>query len=326
MKSLASRIVAWFKIHQRDLPWRRTRAPYAIHVSEIMLQQTQVKTVIPYWERWMRELPTIAALADAREDHVLKLWQGLGYYSRARNLQKAARQIVQNHDGVFPERFEDILELPGVGRYTAGAIASIAFGQARPIVDGNVTRVLSRQLGANADHWPNAKLLVETAAPACSELNQGLMELGATICLPRQPICPACPIQKTCVAFLQNRIAEFPAPSERAKITERTFHASLIRKNGSVLLRKRAAGQVNAGYWELPNEEVEEPTKETALPLCTIKHTITRYRMTLKVYEGQKQNPPGCKWLELSDLMKVPLVNAHSKALEKLGLIQSSKL
>lgn len=322
MKQLASRIVAWFKTHQRDLPWRHTRDPHAIHVSEIMLQQTQVKTVIPYWERWMRELPTIAALADAREDHVLKLWQGLGYYSRARNLQKAARLIVQNHNGVFPESFDAILDLPGVGRYTAGAIASIAFGQARPIVDGNVARVLSRQLGSNADHWPNAKLLVEAAAPACSELNQGLMELGATICLPRQPLCSACPIRKTCVAFLQDRIGEFPAPSQRAKTTARRFRASLIRKNGSILLRKRAAGQVNAGYWELPNDEVATPAKATSQPLCTIKHTITRYRMTLEVHVGEKTELPNCKWLKISDLNKIPLVSSHAKALEKIGLLQ----
>src|SRR3954465_332219 len=144
-------LLHWFDKNARDLPWRRTRDPYAIWISEVMLQQTQVKTVIPYWERWMRELPTVARLAKAKPERVLKLWEGLGYYSRARNLQKAAQLIIAEHDRVFPREFEKVLDLPGIGRYTAGAICSIAFGAPKPIVDGNVARVLARYLGIRGD-------------------------------------------------------------------------------------------------------------------------------------------------------------------------------
>src|SRR5690349_4448454 len=191
-------LLAWFAANARELPWRRTKDPYAIHVSEIMLQQTQVKTVIPYWERWMRELPTIEALAKAKPDRVLKLWEGLGYYSRARNLQKAAQLILAGHDGVFPGDLEKILGLPGIGPYTAGAISSIAFGLPAPIVDGNVTRVLARYLGIRGDPksretknalWEAAGRLVNAAHDlnACGDFNEALMELGATVCLPHQP-------------------------------------------------------------------------------------------------------------------------------------------
>src|SRR5687767_5339189 len=174
-----------------------------------MLQQTQVKTVIPYWQRWMREMPTIEALASAKEHRVLKLWEGLGYYSRARNLQKAAQMIVRESGGVFPKAYEEILELPGVGRYTAGAIGSIAFGLAAPIVDGNVARVLTRYLGIVGDPksratreelWQAAAKLVR-ATEACGDLNEGLMELGATICLPTKPECARCPVRMRCYAL-----------------------------------------------------------------------------------------------------------------------------
>jgi A/G-specific adenine glycosylase len=270
---LVPALLRWFSANARDLPWRRTRDPYAIWVSEIMLQQTQVKTVLPYWERWMRELPTIKAAANASPDKIHKLWEGLGYYTRARNLQNAARQIVAQQDAdsrsrrrrgnesqtktksetpstfarlrrdkhvvsyKFPENFDDILALPGIGRYTAGAICSIAFNQPTPILDGNVIRVLTRVFGiegnprekkTNAYLWQLAgKLVIHaasspsvcrrrrkkshsishssqrllTSSPTCSNLNQSLMELGALVCTPRQPQCPVCPVKKLCVAF-----------------------------------------------------------------------------------------------------------------------------
>src|SRR5437764_10145580 len=184
-------LLAWFRQHARDLPWRRTRDPYAIWISEIMLQQTQVKTVVPYWRRWMRKLPGLRALARARPDTVLKLWEGLGYYSRARNLQTAAQRIVEKHAGRFPQRFDQVLALPGIGRYTAGAICSIAFNQPTPVLDGNVIRVLTRVFGiaenprekkTNAELWNLATQLVVCAArnvkhaSPCSHLNQSLME------------------------------------------------------------------------------------------------------------------------------------------------------
>lgn len=327
---LASQIVNWFQANQRDLPWRRTRDPYAIWVSEIMLQQTQVKTVIPFWERWMRELPTIAALANAPEERVLKLWEGLGYYSRARNLQKAAQLIVTEHSGKFPDQFDLILELPGIGRYTAGAIASIAFGQPKPIVDGNVARVLARFLGLRGEIkeelWTNAAALVEAAQPACSELNQGLMELGATVCMPREPLCKLCPIQSRCFAFKNGKTAELPEAPARVKATARLFRASLIEKNGRILLRKRTAGEVNAGFWEMPNSEVTTTNTPAGDPVCIIKHTITRYRMSLEVYREQPRENLNCKWFQVSDLNSIPMVSSHAKALAKIGLLPARKI
>ncbi len=224
--AIVKNLLEWFSKDARDLPWRRTRDPYAIWVSEIMLQQTQVKTVLPYWERWMRRLPDVAALANAHADELHKLWEGLGYYTRVRNLQSAARVIVAQHGTQFPERFEAVLALPGIGRYTAGAICSIAFNQPTPLLDGNVMRVLTRLFGiaenpraqpTNEFLWSLAGELVrraETEAQprACSALNQSLMELGALICTPRQPRCEICPVARLCLARRENRIGEIPNP------------------------------------------------------------------------------------------------------------------
>ena len=341
----ASQLVAWFGQNKRDLPWRRTRDPYAIWVSEIMLQQTQVKTVIPYWERWMRELPAISALANARPERVLKLWEGLGYYSRARNLQKAAMQILQKLGGVFPNRFEEILELPGVGRYTAGAIGSIAFGLATPIVDGNVARVLARYLGlrgdpksreTNAALWESAAQLVKAAHDfgACGDLNEGLMELGATLCLPRQPECVRCPVQQKCFARRNGKTGELPEIPARPASEARVFRAALIRKDGKILVRQRPEGVVNAGFWELPNIEARRETPAQSFQrlfgraefnlkrLCDVKHTIMRFRISLEVFALDADRVPDCKWLGINILGSIPLVNAHRRALGKLGYLK----
>ena len=276
----------WFSRNARDLPWRHTRDPYAIWVSEIMLQQTQVKTVLPYWKRWMRELPTIESAAKASPEKIHKLWEGLGYYTRARNLQKAAQQIVEKHSGKFPENFDDILALPGVGRYTAGAICSIAFNQLVPILDGNVIRVLTRIFGigknprgkkTNARLWELAEELVSHAKPPssqrenipqnpavfaplreakpCSLLNQSLMELGALVCTSRQPHCLICPVKKFCVAFRENRVEELPNLGQRPTAIAQHFIAFIIERNGCFLVRQRPAGVVNAHLWEFPNTE-----------------------------------------------------------------------
>src|ERR1017187_9909387 len=348
-------LLNWFATNARDLPWRRTRDPYAIWVSEIMLQQTQVKTVIPYWKRWMRELPTIEAAAKAGPDKIHKLWEGLGYYTRVRNLQKAARQIVAQQDArseprrrrgnesqtkkkletpsafarlrrdkhvvscKFPDNFDDVLALPGIGRYTAGAICSIAFNQPTPILDGNVIRVLTRIFGisenpkktkTNARLWALAEALVKCSSlvtrhpsPACSHLNQSLMELGALICTPRIPQCLFCPVKRFCVAFKENRTEELPNLGKREAATARHFIAFVIEYKGRFLVRQRPAGIVNAHLWEFPNVEVGarlyEPQRvvaefnalritdlrsEALPPLCKVKHSITRYRITLQAF------------------------------------------
>ncbi len=304
-----------------------------------MLQQTQVKTVIPYWERWMRELPTVRFLAAADSDRVLSLWEGLGYYSRARNLQKSAREIVARHRGVFPSDFYQILDLPGIGRYTAGAIASIAFGQPAPIVDGNVARVLCRWLGLRGDPktnptrdllWENAAALVKASTDP-SALNQGLMELGATICLPRVPLCGQCPVASGCYARKNALVEELPFVAKPTASTARLFRAALIRKNGDILLRRRPAGVVNAGFWEMPNlEAMGEAQSKTFQALCggpvsklkkvcVVKHTITRYRLTLEVYEIEAAlSLPAGNWHPANSLDQIPLVNSHRKALQKI--------
>jgi len=282
-QKLVSALLDWFSANARDLPWRRTRDPYAIWVSEIMLQQTQVKTVVPYWERWMRKLPTVQAAANASPDKIHKLWEGLGYYTRVRNLQKAARQIMEKHDGKFPQNFDDVLALPGIGRYTAGAICSIAFNQPTPILDGNVIRVLTRVFGISenprekktkAQLWRLAEELVGRAAcsrfigvpspprrgrdtaPYHSFLNQSLMELGALVCTPRQPQCRICPMKKLCVAFRENRVEELPNLGRRTAATARRFIAFAVNRQGRFLVRQRPAGVVNAHLWEFPNVEI----------------------------------------------------------------------
>ena len=332
----------WYAVHARDLPWRRTRDPYAIWVSEIMLQQTQVKTVIPFWERWMRELPTIEAAANASSDKLYKLWEGLGYYTRVRNLQKAAQvivnsgrsqvneaRIIENKSETphvlscnFPEKFDDVLALPGIGRYTAGAICSIAFNQPAPILDGNVIRVLTRLFGiaenprekaTNAKLWKLAEDLVgrakdtmgKSSSPSsrfsreanfCSHLNQSLMELGALVCTPRSPQCRVCPAQKLCVACKEDRAEVLPNLGRREVTTARRFVAFVIPREGKFLVKQRPAGVVNAHLWEFPNLEVNGEKVEPRdlfkahfhfnapglSPLCIVKHSITRYRITLE--------------------------------------------
>ena len=361
-------LLNWFSTNARDLPWRRTRDPYAIWVSEIMLQQTQVKTVLPYWERWMKQLPTIASLAKASPEKIHKLWEGLGYYTRVRNLQKAAQFIEHNHDGKFPQRFEEVLALPGIGRYTAGAVCSIAFNQPTPILDGNVIRVLTRIFGirdnprektTNAELWMLAEQLVTCAAnqkskiknqkfPACSHLNQSLMELGALLCTPRDPKCGACPISRNCFAFRHQRTDEFPNLGKRPSATARRFAAFVVENRGKFLVRQRPAGVVNAHLWEFPNLELNgAPLKPTLaarealgfIPknvksLCTIKHTITRYRITVEAFSASLPVGQSCRsapssrhappardeslWLRLSELHKLGFPSAHKKILEAL--------
>jgi A/G-specific adenine glycosylase len=359
ISAIVGNLLAWFSENARDLPWRRTRDPYAIWVSEIMLQQTQVKTVLPFWERWMRELPTIESVARARSHKIHKLWEGLGYYTRVRNLQRAAQLILQKHDGEFPKWFEDILALPGIGRYTVGAISSIAFNLPTPILDGNVMRVLTRIFGisenprekeTNQRLWHISEELVlrsnnktQNSKFACSHLNQSLMELGALVCMPRNPRCGACPAKKLCVAFKHDRVAELPNLGKREKATARTFVAFVIERNGHFLVRRRPDGVVNAHLWEFPNVEILSDKRDerdanghaslaraartlgleyhNATPICTIKHSITRYRMTLDAFRIElKKTPriPDGAWLSHAKLDSLPFTSAHRKILSAL--------
>lgn len=362
---LVSLLLDWFATNARDLPWRRTRDPYAIWVSEIMLQQTQVKTVIPYWERWMRELPDIESLALASADKIHKLWEGLGYYTRVRNMQKAAQQILAEHGGQFPKTFAAVLALPGIGRYTAGAICSIAFNQPTPILDGNVIRVLTRIHGiktdprekqTNARLWQLAEDLVAHAKNAasakeskqkplrpshplranncCSHLNQSLMELGALICTPRSPNCPACPVQKLCVARKENLQEQLPNLAKRATATARHFMAFVAEHRGRFLVRQRPGNVVNAHLWEFPNVEANGEanpakvfasmfnSKPVALEkICTVQHSITRYRITLEAHRVRLSKKPKAQpgvWRTIAECESLAFASAHKKIRSKL--------
>ncbi len=361
-EDLVTALLDWFAREARDLPWRHTLDPYAVWVSEIMLQQTQVKTVIPYWERWMRELPDIASLAQAPQEKIHKLWEGLGYYTRVRNLQKAAQHLVRENGGEFPKAFDDVLALSGIGRYTAGAITSIAFNQPSPILDGNVIRVLTRLFGieenpkdkaTNAYLWELAGQLVHAAQPVplstlpsqlspsplsgpCSALNQSLMELGALICTPKQPRCEECPLKKPCVARATNRVEALPNLGKRAAATDRRFVAFLAQRDNQWLVQQRPAGVVNAHLWEFPNVEVEAETSDLAAhatkllgarpaqlnPLVMIKHSITRYRISLEAYlvtatKGVRATTPS-RWLTIEELDALAFTSAHRKILTAL--------
>ena len=336
---LVGALLAWFAVSARDLPWRRTRDPYAIWVSEIMLQQTQVKTVIPFWNRWMSDLPTIEAAAKVPSAKIHKLWEGLGYYTRVRNLQKAAQALVGKHGGKFPEKFDDILALPGIGRYTAGAICSIAFNQPTPILDGNVIRVLTRIFGiaenpkekkTNAQLWQLAEELIQNSHGNCSHLNQSLMELGALVCMPRNPQCLLCPVKKLCVAFAENRTEELPNLGKREAATARHFIAFAIEHQGKFLVRQRPAGVVNAHLWEFPNVEniaakpdvkeifksLFEMTLPEVRPLDTVKHSITRYRITLQAFAVSLQTLPKKAdgvWKSPVQMRQLAFSSAHKK-------------
>jgi A/G-specific adenine glycosylase len=344
-------LLAWFRVNARDLPWRRTRDPYAIWIAEIMLQQTQVKTVRPYWERWLREVPTVADLAAAAPDRVLKLWEGLGYYRRARHLHSAAQVIVSRHRGRVPHEFDELLTLPGIGRYTAGAIASIAFDQPRPILDGNVIRVLTRLFGirenprlrsVNDQLWHLADELVAAAharpgADNCSHLNQGLMELGALVCTPRRPDCAACPWRRHCVARREGSVDRLPNLGARPATTVRHFFVFLMARGNRWLVHQRPADAVNAHLWEFPNREVDnahaEPTEVAAellgrkpaslQRLGRVRGTITRYRMLFDVFRvtlpasARVQRQSG-QWKDRVDLEALAFSSAHRRILRLL--------
>jgi len=356
VRRLVLPLLNWYDRSARALPWRRTRDPYAIWVAEIMLQQTQVKTVIPFWERWMKALPTIAALASASSEKIHKLWEGLGYYTRVRNLQRAAAIIQERHGGKFPEDIQEMLELPGIGRYTAGAISSIAFNQAQPILDGNVIRVLARVFGIGENVrqketrsrlWKIAEALVCAAArrsrgkkpekDACSRLNQSLMELGALVCTPKGPQCFICPVRTQCAARRSGEVERFPVNDLPVATTQRRFVAFVAEHDGRLLVRQRPRGVVNGRLWEFPNREVTTSDPDlTALareatglgsltpnPWFSLKHSITRYRIQLDVFRVQRIDtalPPKAMgmWLTRRQLKTRAFASAHGKILERI--------
>lgn len=303
MSRLRRDLLEWFDAHKRDLPWRRTRDAYAIWISEVMLQQTQVSTVIPYWTRFLERFPDVQALARAALPDVFALWKGLGYYSRARNLHKAAQQVSDVHHGALPRTAGALIELPGFGRYTAGAVASIAFGEAAPLVDGNVARVFARLFeveGAPPDRareaklWSLAEAHVKGDRPG--DWNQALMELGATVCRVDKPDCPSCPVRRHCRALKSDRVAELPPPRVRAQKQKLRMAVAVCRKNEALLFARRAEGGLFGGLWELPSAEVTggDPTRalnsllgevKVGALLGSVRRILTHRELTLDLYE-----------------------------------------
>jgi A/G-specific adenine glycosylase len=301
------KLARWYETAKRDLPWRRTRDTYAVWISETMLQQTRVAAVIPYFERFLQRFPDAVALAHAPETDLLAQWSGLGYYSRARNLQKAARQIVDA--GTFPNDYASLRELPGVGDYTAAAVASIAFGLPHAAVDGNVRRVIARLYNdGHADPQSLADRLLDRRDPA--RWNQAMMELGATICLPRQPLCEACPVAKYCAAH--DAGTERDLPLKRAKPAPVRLARTLliIRRNGRVLL---APSSRVKGFWDLP--EPFTGARPGAV-LGEFAHTITHrhYRFTVRKAKARSV-PQSCRWCDKKEMEKIPLGTTAKKAL-----------
>jgi A/G-specific adenine glycosylase len=304
-------LLRWYGRHKRDLPWRIDSDPYRVWISEIMLQQTRVAAVIPYYERFLQRFPTVEALASAGEQDLLTAWAGLGYYSRARNLQKAARQIVAN--GGFPHDYESLLALPGIGRYTAAAVGSIAFGLQHAAVDGNVTRVLSRVAAEAGDLKDLANALLDPRHPG--DYNQAMMELGATICLPRQPQCLPCPVAEQCEARRQGRQHEFPVKRGKGAATEVEQRLLLIQKSGAYLLWQRPPeSRRMAGFWELPQLE-QLPSATLGDVVGQFRHTIvnTNYRFEL-VSASLRRTRPGFVWQPSDAFAQIPLSTVARKA------------
>jgi len=333
-------LLAWYERHRRDLPWRQTDDPYKIWVSEIMLQQTQVATAQPYYERFIEAYPTVHVLAAAPIDDVLKLWEGLGYYARARNLHRAAQIVVEEYGGQLPQSRDELLKIPGIGPYTVGAILSIAFGQPEPVLDGNVRRVMSRLLLIEDDPrrpqvereiLDELRQLISTDAPA--DFNQALMELGATICVSKSPRCLICPVARECQALAAGRQFDLPLKPKRPSRPHHHVAVGLIWRNDWLLISRRPSDGLLGGLWELPggkqegNESLEECLRrevgeelgiEVAVDrhLVTVEHGYSHFSVTLHAFE--------CRWLsgtpknrETSDYAWIPFENLRDYPLPR---------
>lgn len=264
MNAIAGKLLRWYPKHARPLPWRTDTDPYHVWVAEVMLQQTRVDTVIPYYQRWMERFPSLASLASASQQEVLKIWEGLGYYSRACNLHRAAKMVMQELQGKIPATVDELLHLPGIGRSTAGAIASISFDRDEPILDGNAKRVLARLMNyekpvnepaSQKELWQMAIALLPKGRAGI--FNQALMELGETVCLPRNPLCPQCPLKKNCASFEKGIQDQRPVRKVKPKIPHYEVAAAIIRRNGKYLLARRPEGKLLAGMWEFPGGKLE---------------------------------------------------------------------
>jgi A/G-specific adenine glycosylase len=342
------RLLRWYAAHKRDLPWRRTKDPYRVWVSEIMLQQTTVGAVGPYYEAWLRAYPDLRALARAPLRAVLKSWEGLGYYQRARNMRRTARIILKKHDGRFPEDPAVLAGLPGFGPYTTAAVASLSFGKPIPVIDANVRRVMMRLLGLHGPSGANpdaeiSRILQKSISRRSPEnFNQAMMEWGALVCRPKNPLCLRCPGQGECRAFARGEQEVIPAPKAfRAK--KITAVVAVIRKGDRVLIQKRPEEGLLAGLWEFPGGKVERGESlpvalrrelreelgleiKTARPLITVRHSYTQYRVTLHAFDVTtaarsvvSTRPLPYRWVPLKFLDRYPFPSGSLKIIRALG-------
>ena len=324
-------LLAWYDRNKRDLPWRRTRDPWAIHVSEIMLQQTRVAAVLPYYHRFLARYPTPQAFAGAPENEVLAYWAGLGYYARARNLQLSAKQVAQT--GGYPSGYDSLRALDGVGAYTAAAIASIAFDQPYAAVDGNVLRVLARIAAEKADLGASeTRTRLDAAAQRLldkrrsGDFNQAMMELGATVCLPPSPRCPECPVAAWCEARALGLQNQLPVKKSKPRPNDVARHLLIIRRKETILLRRLSADSLRlAGFWELPEPE-HVPNARSLREIGEFRHSIVSTnhccRVTLASIGGKAAGRI-CEWAPLGSLASLPLSTMARKALVLAGLAPS---
>lgn len=345
-------LLAWFDAHARDLPWRRTRDLYCIWISEIMLQQTQVATVVGYYERFLQAFPTVTDLAAAEESQVLRLWEGLGYYRRARQLHAAAKKIVAEHSGEFPRSYEAVRALPGIGRYTAGAILSIGLDQRLPILEANTIRVLSRLIALRDDPRTTrsqARLwaVAEEILPAerCGAFNQALMELGSELCTPKSPACGECPVAPLCKARAEGLTAEIPLAAKKMRYEDVTETAVVVRRTSKVLVRQCQPGERWAGLWDFPrfaSLKIDDANWSVAVSehlqrwlgvdvepgesLATTRHGVTRFRITLHVLESRwiagGKTSATMRWVNTEELAQLPLSVTGRKI---AGLLSSTR-
>ena len=339
LTKIRRKILRWYSSHKRDLPWRRTRDPYKIWVSEIMLQQTQVTTVIPYYKRWLKVFPSLSAFARAPLSRALKCWAGLGYYRRVRMFHQAARYVQRKFGGKIPQTAETLEKLPGIGRYTAGAIASIALGEKAPILDGNVIRILTRIFAVpqSVDRPTTLKLLWTISASLLpdkkpGDLNQALMELGAIICLPFNPQCARCPVKKSCAAHRQGKELFFPVRSYKNHYEKLRMAALVLRnKKNDAWLEKQPKHGRWGGLWMFPFWANKKAMLTQMRSLCsppilflTVPHAFTKYRIMLEVYKASFQKKLAMKrkrgrWFPIAELTRLALPSPHKKIAEALA-------
>lgn len=349
---LAGRLLQWFRVHQRDLPWRREITPYTVWISEIMLQQTQIQRVVYYFKRWVDTFPDLASVAGAEEDALLKAWEGLGYYSRVRNIQKTAKILLQDHGGRFPGSYDDLLRLPGIGPYTAGAIMSLAFNLPYCAVDGNVERVFARVFDLNTPvkSARNRRFVREEARAMipesqAREFNQALMELGALVCRPRSPDCAVCPVDGLCFGLKNNTVDKRPVLEQSKKTTPLEVTAGVLVQNSRVLIQKRPPSGLMPHLWEFPGGKLkpgESPAEalarefmeelelsiEVGEKITVIHHSYTVFSVTLHIFwcrlRGKDQKPrlrfavDSC-WVRPGELSQYAFPAADKKLIELLG-------